>query len=443
MTVNARKLCADALFSVYKSSSYLSEVLAVIRRKYDISPADMRFVNELTHGVLKYKIRIDYIISKTSDIRLKKISDYVLCVLETAVYQILFMDRVPNEAAVDEAVKLIKNSRQNKAAGFVNAVLRRIAENGGNVIYPDDELENFSTYCSIPLWLAKRWSDRLGMNNAKALAKAMLGKSELTLRCNLLKTTPSNLITGLKESGIEARLYNNPASKIDYVLECSNMNNLDKIPQYQSGEFYVQDFAASLTVEVLSPESGETVIDMCAAPGGKTTHIAEKMGNIGRVLAFDMHEHKISRISENAERLGIDIVYPAVGDGTVFNEKLRNIADRVLVDAPCSGLGVLRKKPDIKYFRKEEDIGCLAEIGARILENAAEYLKPGGLLVYSTCTVEPEENEYAVEAFLKKHCKFSLEPIEEYNKPNNGTLTLYPHTDGCDGFFICKLRKSP
>lgn len=441
MSVNARKICADVLFNVYTRDAYLSEVLSSVRKKHDLSSADMKFINELTQGVFKYKIRIDYIISKNSDVRLKKIYDYVLCVLECAVYQILFMDRVPNEAAVDEAVKIIKNSRYSKASGFVNAVLRNICETSGNVVYPENELENFSVYCSLPLWLAKRWSESFGMASAKALAKAMLGKSALTLRCNTLKTDSVRLVQDLRENGIEASVIEDADTDIDYMIECANMQGLDKLPQYTNGEFYVQDFAAALTVEVLSPLPGETVIDMCAAPGGKTTHIAEKMNNKGKIFAFDVHEHKISKILQNAQRLGVDIIQPSVGDGTVYNPLLEGVADRILVDAPCSGLGVLRKKPDIKYFRKEEDIAELSAVGAKILENASSYLKSGGVLVYSTCTIEKEENEDVVEAFLKGHNDFELEPVEAYHKENNGMLTLYPHTDGCDGFFIARLRK--
>lgn len=441
MKINARKLSADVICSVYNNNSYLSEVLSSLRRRYELEPIDVRFINELTHGVMKYKIRIDYIISKNSTVRIKKISDYVLSVLECAVYQIVFMDRVPNEAAVDEAVELIKNSKYSKASGYVNAVLRSIASNGAKVEYQSDEVENFATYCSIPLWLAKRWIEQFGMNNAKALAKSFLQKDTLTLRCNTLKTTAKVLVQDLNNNGLNAKIYSNDKTNIDYMIDCANMSNLDKLPQFVDGHFYVQDFAAALTVEILDPKKNETVIDMCAAPGGKTTHIAEKMGNEGKILAYDIHEHKISKINDNAKRLGIDIIDAHVGDATVFTKELCGIADRVLVDAPCSGLGVLRKKPDIKYFRNEEDIFALARTGSAILENASQYVKDDGILVYSTCTIDPVENEYVIKQFLDKHDDFKLEPIKQYDKDNDGYLTLYPHKDGCDGFFICKMRK--
>lgn len=441
MNINARKLCADVLFSVYNNNSYLSEILSSIRKKYDIAPIDMRFINEVCHGVMKYKIRIDYIISKNSTLRLKKISQYILCILECAVYQIIFMDRVPKEAAVDEAVKLVKEIGQSKAVGFVNAVLRSISSNGGNVSYPENETENFSKYCSIPLWLARRWVNQFGIDEAKKIAKSFLKKGELMLRCNTLKTSPEVLVKSLRDKGINAKIHKNSMTDIGYMIECTNMTNLDKLPEFESGYFYIQDFAAALTVEVLGPKNGETVIDMCSSPGGKTTHIAEKMGNKGRIIAFDIYEHKLKRINENAKRLGIDIIEPSISDGTMPRDEFIGVADRVLVDAPCSGLGVLRKKPDIKYFRKEEDIFELAKTGLSILENASKYLRCGGVLVYSTCTIDCVENEDVTRNFLSNHPDFCLEPIKEYNKDNDGCLTLYPHTDGCDGFYICKMKK--
>ena len=440
MNINARKLCADVLLSVYNNNSYLSETLSSLRKKYDISPIDMRFINEVTHGVMKYKIRIDYIISKNSSLRLKKISQYILCILECAVYQIIFMDRVPNEAAVDEAVKLVKEIGQNRACGFVNAVLRSISSNGGNVSYPENEIENFSTYCSIPLWLAKRWENQFGMEEAKKIAKSLLNKGGLMLRCNTLKTSPEVLIESLNGHGINAKVHNNQMTDIGYMIECSNMNNLEKLPEFENGHFYVQDFAASLTVEVLDVKPGMTVADMCAAPGGKTTHIAEKMNNNGKIYAFDMFEHKINKINENAKRLGIDIIKASVADSSVNIPDLNGICDRVLVDAPCSGLGIIRRKPDIKYARSIDDLEQLSKISYSILDNAKNYLKKGGIMVFSTCTIEMCENDGVINEFLKNNKNFKKQIIN-CNKQNDGSITLYPDLDMCDGFYICKLIK--
>ena len=214
------------------------------------------------------------------------------------------------------------------------------------------------------------------------------------------------------------------------------------MPEYINGLFYVQDAAAALTVEALSPDEGDTIIDMCAAPGGKCTYMAEKMNNNGVVYAFDIYEHKLDKINANAKRLGIDIIKTQISDGTVFNKNFEKAADKVLVDAPCTGLGILKRKPDIKYMRKCEDIEKLADLSLKILDNAAKYVKCGGVLVFSTCTVEPVENECNIKRFLKKHSEFCLETISEIKKPNNGYITLYPNTDGTDGFFICKMRKN-
>lgn len=441
MLINARSISADAVCSVYTKGTYLSEAVAAVRRSNVLSNVDMAFVNELVHGVLKYKIRIDYIISKMSDIKLKKILPYVLSVMECAVYQIVFMDKIPDSAAVNEAVKLIKDSRYFRSAGYVNAVLRKVADSKDRLDYPKDELNNFSVYCSLPLWLAKRWVSSYGMDEAKRLAKAYLKKGDTTLRCNLLKITPCELLENLKKSGIECNIFSSEFTDIDYILSCSSVNGLESLEDFKKGHFYVQDFAAALTVEILSPCEGETVIDMCAAPGGKTTHMAEKMKNKGRIIAFDIHSHKLKKINENASRLGIDIIEAKTADSTFADSSLYGIADKVLADVPCSGLGILTKKPDIKYFRKEEDIYSLAQTGFEILTNAAKYVKKGGVLVFSTCTTEREENEDVVNKFLSENSDFELVPIKEYKRENPGYLTLFPHTDGCDGFFICKMKK--
>lgn len=441
MPTNARSCCADIVCSVYTKGAYLSESVAALRKSNILSPLDMAFVNELVHGVFKYKIRIDYIISKMSDIKLKKILPYVLSVMECAVYQILFMDKVPPGAAVNEAVELIKDSRYFRSASYVNAVLRKIADCKGNVEYPKDELNNFSVYCSLPLWLAKRWVAVYGMDEAKRLAKAYLKKGDTVLRCNTLKTTPSHLVQSLKKAGVECDIISGRYTDIDYMLSCSSINGLDKLEDFKNGLFYVQDFAAALTVEILSPQEGETIIDMCAAPGGKTTHMAEKMKNKGRIIAFDIHSHKLKKINQNATRLGIEIIEAKTADASKADSSLFEIADRVLADVPCSGLGILAKKPDIKYFRKEEDISQLAITGYEILANAAKYVKKGGVLVFSTCTTDREENEDVVEKFLSQNSAFELVPIVEYKRENPGYLTLYPHTDDCDGFFICKMKK--
>ena len=441
MSITPRKTCADFLHSIYTKGAYSSAELNKIREKYNFSPVDLRFIKEITFGVLKHKIKIDYIISQNSNIPLKKISPYVLTILECGVYQILYMDRVPNSAAVNESVKLTKTKNLSRTSGFVNAVLHSVIRNADKIEYPKDEIEYISTFYSIPLWMCMRWADEFGVEFTKNLAKAYLEDSKVVLRCNTLKIEPNELINSLQKSGVEAQILKNPIIDMPYLICADNLSNIENLSEYTNGYFYIQDFAASLTVEIMDLKKGETVIDMCAAPGGKTTHIAEKMENYGTIYAFDIHSHKIKRIEENAKRLGIDIIDAKCHNSTEPIEKLYEIADKVLVDAPCSGLGILRKKPDIKYFRKKEDILELSKISYDILECASKYVKKGGTLVFSTCTIEKEENSLVVEKFLKNNKDFCKVSIDCVNKENDGDITLYPNVDGCDGFYICKMMR--
>ena len=441
MAKNARRVSADILYNVYKNGAYLNEELKSVRKIEELSQNDMRFVTELTMGVIKNKLRIDYIISKNINIKLKKVSLYILAIMECAVYQILYMDKVPHSAAVNEGVKLTKTRKLNKSTAFVNAVLRNILKNINAIEYPKDKTEYLSVYYSFPLWLVQKWEKDFGINRLEAIIKSLSEKADLYFRVNTLKTDAKSLALSLKNSGCEVSEHNNKDfPSVDYMLLCNSVNDIQSLKEFNEGLFYVQDFAASLTVEVLDVKPGMTVADMCAAPGGKTTHIAEKMNNNGKIYAFDMFEHKINKINENAKRLGIDIIKASVADSSVNIPDLNGICDRVLVDAPCSGLGIIRRKPDIKYARSIDDLEQLSKISYSILDNAKNYLKKGGIMVFSTCTIEMCENDGVVNEFLKNNKKFKKQIIN-CNKQNDGSITLYPDLDMCDGFYICKLIK--
>ena len=442
MNVNARRVAADILFNVYKNNAYLNEELKLLRAKSVLGETDIRFVNELTNGVIKNKLRIDYIISKNISIKLKKVSLYVLAIIECAVYQFIYMDKVPNSAAVNEAVNLTKTRNLRKSSGFVNGVLRNIANNYINTKYPEQKNEFLSIYYSFPVWLVDRWIKEFGEERAENIIIALNEKSDLCFRANILKTDVNTLVDMLNGEGCDAQIFNHEkCTDIDYLAMCNSVNNIQSLKSYKDGLFYVQDFAAALTVEVLDVKPGMTVVDMCAAPGGKTTHIAEKMQNQGKIYAFDIHEHKINRINENACRLGINIIEAKAADSTVNINSLNGMADRVLVDAPCSGLGIIRRKPDIKYSRTTEDLSTLSKIGYNILDNAKNYVKTGGIIVYSTCTIEKCENDDVIDKFLDNNKNFIKRKITSYNKTNEGSITLYPDIDDCDGFYICKLEK--
>lgn len=436
-----RKKCADILCSVYRNKAYLSEEIKKLRKTGEFSTADMRFINEITVGVLKNKLRIDYVIEAFSSIKPKKISDYILCILEVGVYQLMFMDKVPPSAAVNESVNLTKTKALRRSSGFVNAVLRKAAQSEGKVEYPLDRAEYISVYYSVPRHFADRWIADYGIDFTEDLCASFLERAPLLLRCNLNRCTADELLQSLKKSGADAKVYQNSVSPIDYFAVCDGLKSLTQLEAYKKGYFYVQDYAAALAVEALDPKEGQTVVDACAAPGGKTTHMAENMKNRGRIYAFDIHEHKLELIRENAARLGADIIEARCADSSKTDESLIDCADAVLVDAPCSGLGILRRKPDIKYFRTEADIEALAQSGYEILSSCSRYVKKGGFIVYSTCTIDGRENGAVTAKFLEKNKNFVKVPIGCVNIENGGDITLFPNVHDCDGFYICKMQR--
>lgn len=442
--MNERKIVIEILYDIFRDNAYTNLALNKAFKKHlSLSQEQKNLVSELVCGVTERKITLDYIISSFSSIKINKISLNVLNVLRSGVYQLLFLDRIPASAAVNESVKLAKTYGGQRSTGFVNAVLRNIERNKGNLAFPKDKIEFLSVYYSYPQKLTNLLVNKFGYEFCEDLFESFNKRFPLTVRCNTLKTTPEKLVDELSSCGAKADFYvNDRFMNLDYALEVSNIKNLEKINPFTDGKFYVQDISTMLTTEALNPQKGDLVIDVCAAPGGKTTHIAEKMMNTGKILAFDIYEHRLELINENLKRLGITNCDTCIADSTVLNEKYINSADRVLVDAPCSGLGIIGKKPDIKYQRTPEDIEALAETGFTILSNASRYVKPGGTLVYSTCTIIDTENEDVVNRFLES-CggEFSLEPLNIVKAENPGYITLYPNVDGVDGFFICKLKK--
>lgn len=442
--MNERKIAAKIIYDIEINGAYTNIALTKAFDQTDgLSSVEKRLVSELVHGVTERRITLDYIISKFSSIKLTKIAPKVLNALRLGVYQLLYMDKIPESAAVNESVKIAKSVGGQKSGGFVNAILRNVIRNKDNIKYPDTQNEFLSVYYSYPIEIIDMFLTEFEYDFVRDMLEAFNERSKLYLRCNTVKTTPEKLVSDLNDNGINAEYYSSPLFPgLNYIISVEKIGDIEKLPSYINGEFYIQDVAASLVTEVLNPKSGDVVIDMCAAPGGKTTHIAEKMKNNGKVYAFDIYEHKIKLIRENAKRLDLDICEAKIQDATLINEDYINKADCILVDAPCSGIGIIGKKPDIKYQRKPSDIKELSEISYKILCNAAKYVKSGGTLVYSTCTVMKAENEDNIIRFLDKFKdEFYLEPIMAIDKPNDGYITLYPHIDGTDGFFMCRLKK--
>lgn len=435
---NPREEALKILFKIDYEGAYSN--LALKDGLVGLSGQDRAFATRLVYGCVSMKITLDYIIGLYSSVKLKKLSKSVTEILRLGIYQLMYMDKVPASAAVNESVKLIKKY-ENSSRGFVNAILRKVADNKDNISFPEETLENLMVRFSFPKPLCEKIINEFGIEEAKRFIEALGEEPQTFIRANRLKISRDELIEKLSRNGVNSA----PCAdlKAAAIISGADIGSLD---EFKKGYFTVQDIAAQLACRVLAPNKYEKVIDMCAAPGGKTTYLAELMENTGCILAFDIHPHKISLIEDSAERLGIDIINACAADMSVFKKTMTETADKILVDVPCSGVGIIRRKPDIKWNMEEN--GTLSKIQRALLENAISYLKPGGELVYSTCTVFKEENENIISSVLSEHDNIEAVDItdllpEAFKKPSarEGYITLLPHVDGTDGFFICKLRK--
>ncbi len=407
--------------------AYMNLLIDERLKKERITGKDASFLSEIVRGTVRNRIYLDYVISKYSKIKLKKISVMILNILRMGLYQIIFMDKVPSSAAVNESVALAKRYGHQSSSGFVNAVLRN-ASKGGEVSLPDDEAERLSVKYSYPLWMVKRFLEDFGRERTENLLSAGNGKAETVIRANTLKISADELCLRLSDSVIE---------KDGNMITLKNSGSISEIEGFSEGLFTVQAKPFEKTAELLEVEPGMTVLDACAAPGGKTTYIAELMEDKGEIYACDIYEHKLSLINQASERLSVHIVKTSIHDASLVNEELKGKCDRVLLDVPCSGLGIIRRRPDIKWNRKEDEEFSALQL--KILESQSLALKSGGILVYSTCSIDKRENEEVVKAFLASHKEFSLMPFEGGEA---GYKTWYPDTDNTDGAFICRMKKN-
>jgi len=424
--MNERHLAFSILMKTESEGAYSNIEINKSFAASDIDARSRAFVTNIVYGVLQNKIRLDYIIGKFSKIPMRKITDDVKTILRMGLYQLIFMDKVPEYAVVNESIKLVRKCRKSSSAGFVNAILRGYIR--GGVEYPKEPFLHACTYHSYPEWMATLLFETFGDDAVKLMECGNM-TPPFSARVNTLKISRNEFI---EKTGAQACTVCD-----DGVIFESGISVSDD-EMFKNGYYYPQDEASMMPAKVLSPKEGETVIDVCAAPGGKTTHLAQIMGNKGKIFAFDIYEHKLKLIEDNAKRLGIDIISPVLQDASEINDKYIGIADKVLVDAPCSGLGILRRKPEIKYARSPDDLASLAELQQKILEATAKYVKPGGELVYSTCTINPAENEKVIEKFLENNKDFELIDLNFENSPY---IKLFPHIHNTDGFFIAKIRK--
>jgi 16S rRNA (cytosine967-C5)-methyltransferase len=408
---------------------------------------DRAFLTELTYGVTRWRERLDWGIRQFSKIPIEKIELETLNILRLGLYQILFLSRTPFSAAVNESVELAKRIRGKGGAGFVNAVLRSAIRQRDEIPYPDiceDPVLHLSVVQSHPLWLVQRWVREMGVEETLKICMFNNQISPLTLRTNTLKINRKDLLEKLKEEELSP----NPTAYSEEGIVLQHPRPTSDLPFLRKGLAIIQDEASQLVTSYLDPKPGEQLLDACAAPGGKTTHMAQKMGNQGNIYALDLTKGKLDLIEELCERLGIRIVKTIKGDASKILSFPQGMKfDRILADVPCSGFGTLRRNPDLKWRRGEVDIRRMSDLQFSILCNLSMYLKEGGVLIYSTCTIFSEENEDVVEKFLKGHPEFHLDRmdhlLQEKCRPfiHGRYFKTFPPKGDMDGFFVARLMK--
>lgn len=444
---NLRALAAEILRKVDVRKAYADALLDHTLKSHWLNDADRALLTELVYGTLRWRGRLDALLIPHLNRPLEKTDPLVRNLLRLAVYQLWFLDKIPAYAAVNEAVALARSHGGARTAGFANAVLRNLLRKKSSakkLTDHDDSVQSLAVAYSHPEWLVQKWLDEFGPAETKLLMQANNQKAPLVLRINSLKTSRAELLHRFSEAGIQAT----PTEGSPQGIRLESSGVVEKLPGFAEGLFQVQGESSQLVSFLLDPCPGERILDACAAPGGKTTHIAELMKDEGEILALDRSARGVEKIIANATRLGLKSVRAVNADARAKPRGLRfESFDRILVDPPCTGLGTLRGHPEIKWQRSESDIQRLSRLQLEILQRVSGYLKPGGVLVYSTCTLAREENQGIIETFLRRAQSFELEPAagylpEEARRMARGDFFLaLPHRDDTDGFFAARIRK--
>lgn len=423
-----REIALKTLYKINQEQAYSNLALdeELKQNRKILNEKDIGLISEITYGVTTWKLTLDTIIKKYSKIKLKKISPWIINILRMGIYQIIFLDKIPKSAAVNESVNLAKRYGHISSSNFVNAILRKVEkEDYEELFLIKNDVERISKTTSMPEWIVKKLIEENGLERAKEICENSNLHPKVTIRINKLKNTKQELENSLKEKNIEFQ-----ETEYEDFLVLERVKNLENMDLFKEGKFTIQDISAGLTAKVLEPKENENVLDACSAPGGKTTYMAELMNNRGNIEAWDVHEHRTKLVIQNSERLGISIINTNIKDATKYYEELNGKFDKILLDVPCLGIGVIKRKPDIKWKRKEEDIEQITKIQKEILENCSKYLKKDGELVYSTCSILKDENENVINNFLKNNLQFE--------KKHEKTILT---SEKQDGFFICKLHK--
>lgn len=438
--MNSRELAFKVLVDIESNNNYSNISINKHFKNIDISNNERGLATEIIYGVVEKKIYLDYIIDKLSKIKVQKLSNYVKIFLRMGIYQIVFLD-ISDYASVNETVNLAKKY-DKKSSGFVNAILRNLIRNKDEILKIDAENENmyYSIKYSYSPWMIKTFIKDFGKEFTEDLLEANNEKPNLYIRVNTLKITREKLMKEFDKISIKSYKVND----IEEALRVENLKNIENNDLFKKGFFTIQDISSMIVGKVMNPNKNSRVLDLCSAPGGKTTHIATLMENTGEVVSRDIFDHKLKLIKNSVDRLGLTNVKIEKSDASVIDKNIIENFDYVLCDVPCSGLGIIKRKPEIKYKSKEE-IKDLPKLQYDILENASKYLKIGGVLIYSTCTILDSENISNVYKFLENNKNFELSKINEVNvdleNQENGYLKIYPNIHNMDGFFIAKLKK--
>ena len=453
---NARKFACNVLLTIYRNQAFADDVFDTATKNIPLSEPDRLLAFELVYGVLRYAVTLDWRLDHLSRKPMARLPLNVATTLRVAAYQLLYLDRVPDSAAVNEAVKLIRKQPGHDWGGLVNGILRNLIRQA-TPPFPDistDPIQTLSLQYSCPSWMVERWMNAFGFTNAEILCKKTLEVPPLTLRTNTLRCTRVALLERLAVEGISAR--ETPVSPLGVILEkCGNPGLLSVV---QDGWCYIEDEAAQLIPPLLDPQPGERILDACAAPGGKTTHLAQLMQNQGKIIALDRQNNRLTRLQENCRRLEINIVQTyeydlvaklkGIESSQSHSDFLIEPFDRILVDSPCSGLGILRRHPEGKMLKQRSIIKESSKTQVQILNRVCQLLRPGGILVYSACSIEPEETTKVISAFCQEHPDFQPEPVTPLMDSTGSSLvTEQGHlctafqSFNMDGFFACRLKK--
>lgn len=429
--INSREIVLETLLMITRDGEYSHIALKNVLDTYQyLNKKERAFITRVVNGTLERMIEIDYIINQFSKVKVNKMKPVIRTIIRSGVYQIKYMDSVPNSAVCNEAVKLAVKRGFVNLKGFVNGVLRSIAREIDKITYPSerDVVQNLSVRYSLPEWMVEQWLSEYDKDTVEKMGEAFLKEMPTTIRCNLTLVSPEKLLEKLKAEGVRVEEY----AELPYAFGISDYDYLAKLKSFQKGYFYVQDVSSMQVAEWAEPKKDDYIIDVCAAPGGKAIHIAEKLGGTGHVEARDLTDHKVSLIQDNIVRSRLTNVEAFQWDAAVYDESAEEKADIVIADLPCSGLGVLGKKADLKYKMNPKAQEELVKLQRQILSVVQNYVKPGGKLLYSTCTIHRSENEENTQWFLEQHEKFRL--IKEKQR--------LPGRDAGDGFYIAIFEKT-